>query len=100
PERRSGNGAPASGPGALEDGAGAAVEMIRAGPEAGAPASRGCRPSTAFAMAAMCSGVLPQQPPAMFTRPLEANSPRKFPMSAGVRSNPVGDSGFGNPAFG
>jgi hypothetical protein len=42
-------------------------------------------------MAAMCSGVLPQQPPAMLSRPLSANSPRKRPMSAGSRSKPVGE---------
>ena len=34
---------------------------------------RGGRPSSAFAIAAMCSSVFPQQPPAMLTRPLSAN---------------------------
>ena len=38
--------------------------------------SRGLLAATAFAIAAMCSGVLPQQPPAMFSMPLSAKSPR------------------------
>ena len=38
--------------------------------------ARGCLPSSAFAIAAMCSGVLPQQPPAMLISPPAANSPR------------------------
>jgi hypothetical protein len=68
---------------------------------AGAPAkSRGCRPSNALAMAAMCSGVLPQQPPAMLTSPDSANSLKKRAMSGGSRSKPVGESGLGRPAFG
>ena len=51
-------------------------------------------------MAAMCSGVLPQQPPAMLHRWLSANSPMKRAMSFGSRSKPVGVRGFGRPAFG
>ena len=35
---------------------------------------RGGTPATAFAIAAMCSGVVPQQPPTMFTKPLVGNS--------------------------
>jgi len=38
--------------------------------------ARGCRCSTAWAMARMCSGVVPQQPPTMLTKPLWANSAR------------------------
>ena len=38
--------------------------------------SRGALPSRALAMAAMCSGVLPQQPPAILMSPPSANSPR------------------------
>jgi hypothetical protein len=52
--------------------------------------------SSALAIAAMCSGVLPQQPPAMLIKLLFANSPRKLPMSSGFKSKPVGDSGFGS----
>ena len=56
--------------------------------------------SRARAMAAMCSGVLPLQPPAMLQRWPSANSPMKRAMSSGPRSKPVGESGFGRPAFG
>ena len=62
--------------------------------------SRGGWPSSALAIAAMCSGVLPQQPPAMLIRPSFAKSPRKRAMSGGSRSKPVGESGLGRPAFG
>ncbi len=41
-----------------------------------AQSQRGALPSSALAMAAMCSGVLPQQPPAMLMRPPWAKSPR------------------------
>ena len=37
---------------------------------------RGGWPLSAFAIAAMCSGVFPQQPPAMLINPPRANSPR------------------------
>jgi hypothetical protein len=56
--------------------------------------------SRARAMAAMCSGVFPQQPPAMLIRPPSAKPRRWRAMSAGSRSKPVGESGFGSPAFG
>ena len=36
---------------------------------------RGATPSTALAMAAIQSGVVPQQPPTMLSQPLRANSP-------------------------
>ena len=36
--------------------------------------TRGANPATASARAAMCAGVVPQQPPTMFTRPLCAHS--------------------------
>ncbi len=39
-----------------------------------AEATRGARPSTARLMARMCSGVVPQQPPTILTKPLAANS--------------------------
>ena len=37
---------------------------------------RGGTPSTAAAIARMCSGVVPQQPPTTFTSPSRAKSPR------------------------
>ena len=60
---------------------------------------RGGRPSRALAIAAMCSGVLPQQPPAILISPPRANSPRERAMSAGPRSKPVGESGLGKPGI-
>ena len=47
---------------------------------------RGATPSTAAAMAAMCSGVVPQQPPAMLRKPERAKSPMVAAMASGVRS--------------
>ena len=52
------------------------------------------------AIAAICSGVVPQQPPATFTKPLSANSFNKPEVSSGFSSNPVSDIGFGRPALG
>src|SRR5205823_9115146 len=40
------------------------------------PHFRGGWASSAFAIAAMCSGVFPQQPPAMLINPPRAKSPR------------------------
>ena len=40
----------------------------------GAGAARLCR-ATASAIASMCAGVVPQQPPTMFSQPFAANSP-------------------------
>ena len=40
------------------------------------PSFRGGWPSSALAIAAMCAGVLPQQPPAILIRPPRAKSPR------------------------
>ncbi len=51
-------------------------------------------------IAAICSGVVPQQPPATFTKPLSANSFKRVEVSSGFSSNPVSDIGLGNPAFG
>ena len=50
--------------------------------------TRGRLPSTACAMAEICGGVLPQQPPTMLTKPASAHSPICPPISSGVRSNP------------
>ena len=48
--------------------------------------SLGGSPATASAIAAMCSGVVPQQPPTPLTRPLCANSRSSAVVSAGVSS--------------
>ena len=47
---------------------------------------RGGMFSTASAKALMCSGVVPQQPPIMFTKPLSAHSLRCAAMSSAPRS--------------
>ena len=49
-------------------------------------------------MATMCSAVVPQQPPTMFTSPLVANSPRISAMWSGVSS--YSPKALGRPAFG
>ena len=63
-------------------------------------ATRGVAPRTASAMARMCSGVVPQQPPTRLSQPFRAHSPSTGAMSAGVSGNPVGNSGLGSPALG
>jgi hypothetical protein len=47
----------------------------------------------------MCSGVVPQQPPAMFRKPLRAKSSISAG-DGGVSSKPVSLIGLGSPAFG
>ena len=47
---------------------------------------RGATPSTACAMAAMWAGVVPQQPPTMFSSPLRAHSPICSAMISGDSS--------------
>ena len=47
---------------------------------------RGGLPRMASAMARMWAGVVPQQPPTMFTQPLSANSPSTAAICAGVSS--------------
>ncbi len=59
---------------------------------------RGGRPATASAMCAMCSGVVPQQPPRMLTKPLLANSRTSAAVSQAVSS--YSPNAFGRPAFG
>ena len=56
------------------------------------------RPSTARTIARMCSGVVPQQPPTMLTKPLAANSRSMAAVSRGVSS--YSPNAFGRPAFG
>jgi hypothetical protein len=51
-------------------------------------------------MARMCGGVVPQQPPTMFTKPLCAKSRIRRDVTSGVSSKPVSDIGLGRPALG
>src|SRR5262245_24861197 len=58
---------------------------------------RGGLPSTARTMAAMCSGVVPQQPPTMLTSPASANSAssRHVIRALVVAAELVGQAGIG-----
>src|SRR5690606_35282941 len=47
---------------------------------------RGGLPATASAMARICSGVVPQHPPTILTRPASAHSRRGLAVSSGVSS--------------
>ena len=60
--------------------------------------TRGATPLAASAIAAMCSAVVPQQPPTMLTSPLPANSPRIPAMWSGLSS--YSPNALGSPAFG
>ncbi len=60
--------------------------------------SRRSRPSTAWAIAAMWAGVVPQQPPRMLTKPASANSLTMPAVSSGVSS--YSPNALGSPAFG
>ena len=62
--------------------------------------ARGGSPWTAFAIARMWSGVVPQQPPTMFNQPCCAQSRSCGARLSGVSGNPVAESGSGSPAFG
>ena len=46
--------------------------FLRAGDLASAGGTRGAKPFTASAIARMCGGVVPQQPPTMFSQPFSA----------------------------
>jgi hypothetical protein len=46
----------------------------------------------------MCSGVVPQQPPTMFSQPFLAHSPMCVAIDSGVSS--YSPKAFGKPAFG
>ena len=59
---------------------------------------RGAIPATARTMARMCSGVVPQQPPTMFTNPLAANSLKISAVSPAVSS--YSPKALGSPALG
>ena len=60
--------------------------------------TRGRALATAPAIARMCAGVVPQQPPTRFSQPLWAKSPRAAAMLSGVSSKPP--KALGKPAFG
>ncbi|MNN68014.1 hypothetical protein D3C81_1836880 [compost metagenome] len=62
--------------------------------------TRGAMSFTISAIALMCSGVVPQQPPAILTKPLSAKSFSSEEVTSGVSSKPVSLIGFGKPAFG
>ena len=64
----------------------------------GVAGTRGVAEAAPFAISAMCSGVVPQQPPRMFTRPASANSPTTSPMVTGDWS--YSPKAFGRPALG
>ena len=62
--------------------------------------TRGATSFNASAIALMCGGVVPQQPPAILIKPLVANSLTKPEVSAGFSSKPVSLIGLGRPALG
>ena len=59
---------------------------------------RGRTPCNACASAAMCAGVVPQQPPTMLSRPLPAHSAMCAAIVSGVSS--YSPNALGSPAFG
>ncbi len=59
---------------------------------------RGATPSTALLMAAMCAGVVPQQPPTIFKNPACAHSPICAAMTSASKS--YSPNALGNPALG
>ncbi len=60
--------------------------------------TRGATPATASAIARMCSGDVPQQPPTTFTSPSRAKSPTVRAICSGVSS--YSPNALGRPAFG
>src|SRR5947208_94467 len=61
---------------------------------------RGGKPLTASAIALIWGGVVPQQPPTMLSQPFCAHSRSCGASVSGVSGKPVGNKGFGRPAFG
>ncbi len=64
---------------------------------AGPATRRGGTSFTASAIARMCSGVVPQQPPTMLTKPLRANSRAAAPSSPASRRSRSRSSGWAGP---
>ena len=60
--------------------------------------TRGLPPEALLAIAAMCSGVVPQHPPTMLTSPEVANSPTTRAIASGVSS--YSPNALGRPALG
>ena len=60
--------------------------------------TRGGRPRTAAAIASMCAGVVPQQPPTTLTQPRSANSRTRPAVISGVSGKQPNPSG--RPALG
>src|ERR1017187_9546707 len=61
---------------------------------------RGGQSRTAAAIARICSGVVPQQPPTKLSQPFAAHLPSFGARLSGVSGKPVSESGSGKPAFG
>src|SRR4051794_8045216 len=61
---------------------------------------RGGNPATPSAIALICAGVVPQQPPTILSQPFSAHSFNCGARVSGVSGNPVASSGFGKPALG
>src|ERR1700759_1369726 len=57
-------------------------------------------PCTVCAINRMCSGVVPQQPPTMFSQPFLVQWASLGERLCGVSGKPVSDNGSGNPALG
>ncbi len=60
--------------------------------------TRGATPAVTRSIAEMWSGVVPQQPPTMFTRPASVNSSSTAAIWSAVSS--YSPNAFGRPAFG
>ena len=61
---------------------------------------RGLQSRTAVAIARMCSGVVPQQPPTRLSQPFSVQRFSFGVSVSGVSGKPVSESGSGRPAFG
>ena len=59
---------------------------LKRGRRGGSGIARGGSSRTAATISAVCSGVVPQQPPTTLTKPSRAKSPRSVLVSAGCSS--------------
>src|SRR6185436_3148972 len=62
--------------------------------------TRGGTPRHVSAMALICAGVVPQQPPTILSHPFPAHSLSCGAKVSGVSGKPVGNIGLGKPALG